>query len=101
MTTPKTSSLHILDPTGFEINLLKSIVDQDALLPRFVGMPVGCFPGQWAASQDGGLFTGAVGRFPGQWAASQDGGLFTSCFPGWWSASQDSGLLPGKNRLLF
>ena len=26
--------LHILDPTGFEIVLLKSIVDKDAYLPK-------------------------------------------------------------------
>ena len=28
------SPLHILDPTGFEIQLLKSIVKDDAYLPR-------------------------------------------------------------------
>ena len=28
------TSLHILDPTGFEIELKKSIVSEDALLPR-------------------------------------------------------------------
>ena len=31
-----TSPLHIVDPTGFEIQLLKSIVTDDALLARFV-----------------------------------------------------------------
>ena len=35
MATPNTSPLHILDPTGFEIDILKSIVDHDALLPRY------------------------------------------------------------------
>ena len=32
------SSLHILDPTGFEIQLMKSIVDDDAYLPRCICM---------------------------------------------------------------
>ena len=34
LSSPGTSPLHILDPSGFEIQLLKSIVDGDAYLPR-------------------------------------------------------------------
>ena len=30
------SPLHILDPSGFQISLLKSIVSNDAYLPRLV-----------------------------------------------------------------
>ena len=32
--TKGSSPLHILDPTGFEVQLKKSIVDDDAFLPR-------------------------------------------------------------------
>ena len=31
----ESSSLHILNPTGFEIQLFKSIVKDDAYLPRY------------------------------------------------------------------
>ena len=34
--TKGTSPLHIVDPTGFEVQLKKSIVDDDAFLPRLV-----------------------------------------------------------------
>ena len=34
--TAGSSPLHILDPTGFEVDLQKSIVDDSAYLPRFV-----------------------------------------------------------------
>ena len=36
MLAPGSSDLHILDPTGFEIAMLKSIVDKDAYLPTYV-----------------------------------------------------------------
>ena len=37
--TKGTSPLHIVDPTGFEVQLKKSIVDDDAFLPRLVMTP--------------------------------------------------------------
>ena len=36
----ESSPLHILNPTGFEIQLYKSIVKDDAYLPRYVKHPV-------------------------------------------------------------
>lgn len=37
--TKGSSPLHILDPTGFEVQLKKSIVDDDAFLPRLEMTP--------------------------------------------------------------
>ena len=39
----ESSPLHILNPTGFEIQLFKSIVKADAYLPRYIASHIELF----------------------------------------------------------